>query len=295
MTIAAAATQPPRNAAGVRARGVLDGSWDATGLLLVGVRSGARARGPRLPVYRDGAIALRRAAKRSAAVRMVRGERQERLGGVRAFAAFRHTSVPVARRPSSGTFTATRSPARDFRERAAAGQQRHANAHLHRALDAVEARQRNQDVDRGPCAARTARSTRSRAGDGSLCAMTVSRPISSIVTRRRDASGCGGAASRTSSSRAERDDRQPRSGRVERQHAEVEAALEHLARDLAGRHAAHVDGDAGMHRGEARDERQQRVDGGLVGADRARGRAAGRAARARRLSASATSRSSRVA
>ena len=51
------------------------------------------------------------------------------------------------------------------------------------------------------CAARSnRRSTRSRAGDGSLCATTGSPATSSIVTCRRLASGCDGGTSSTSSS-----------------------------------------------------------------------------------------------
>ena len=54
---------------------------------------------------------------------------------------------------------------------------------------------------------------------------------------------------------------------MKRQRAEVEAALLHLDGNLAREHAPHVDRDVGVPLAEARDERQQRVDGGFVGAD----------------------------
>ena len=66
---------------------------------------------------------------------------------------------------------------------------------------------------------------------------------------------------------ADRDFQQPLFGRVKRERAEVEAALLDFDGDLPRRHAAHVDGDVGIPLAEARDERQQGVHGGLVGAD----------------------------
>ena len=60
---------------------------------------------------------------------------------------------------------------------------------------------------------------------------------------------------------------QPRFRRMERQRAEVEAALLHLDGDLPRRHAADVDRDVREALAEPPDERQQRVHGGLVGAD----------------------------
>ena len=66
---------------------------------------------------------------------------------------------------------------------------------------------------------------------------------------------------------AEHDRAQPRLGRLERQHAEVEAALRDLGADLARRDAAHVDVDQRVRLAEARDQRQHGVHRRLVGAD----------------------------
>ena len=66
---------------------------------------------------------------------------------------------------------------------------------------------------------------------------------------------------------ADRHFEQPFLGGMKRQRAEIEAALLHFDGNLARRHAADVDGDVGIALAEARDERQQRVDRRLVGAD----------------------------
>jgi hypothetical protein len=63
----------------------------------------------------------------------------------------------------------------------------------------------------GACFCSNARSTRSRAGDGSLCAITVSRPNSAIVTWRFPANGCRGCTSITSSSGPSVSEARPRS------------------------------------------------------------------------------------
>ena len=76
-----------------------------------------------------------------------------------------------------------------------------------------------------------------------------------------------GGTSRTSSSLPTGDLEQPLLGRVERQRAEIEAPLLDFDGNLPRGHAADVGGDVGVALAEPRDERQQRVDGGLVGAD----------------------------
>ena len=55
--------------------------------------------------------------------------------------------------------------------------------------------------------------------------------------------------------------------RLERQHAELQAPLRHFDRDLPRRHAPHVHLDVRMAAAESIDERQQRVNGRLIGAD----------------------------
>ena len=102
------------------------------------------------------------------------------------------------------------------------------------------ARCRRGSAARSPCRSGTwcssnSRSTRSRAGDGSLCATTGSAAMSSIVTWRRPASACDGGTSSTSSSLPTGTSSSPSSGRVKRQRAEVEAPLLHLDRDLRAR------------------------------------------------------------
>ena len=93
------------------------------------------------------------------------------------------------------------------------------------------------------CCCSNSRSTRSRAGDGSLCATTGSpadllhRHLPALGERMRRAAPAAPAR------RCRRRPRAARLGRVERQRAEVEAALLHLDGDLARRHAADVDRD----------------------------------------------------
>ena len=60
---------------------------------------------------------------------------------------------------------------------------------------------------------------------------------------------------------------EPRFGRLERQHAEVESALRDLGADLARRNAAHVDVHERMRVAVALNERQDGVHRGFVGAD----------------------------
>ena len=117
------------------------------------------------------------------------------------------------------------------------------------------------------CRCSNSRSTFSRAGDASLWAMTSCSPSSLIVTCLRPASGCPGAISITSSSRAEGDGAETAFRRGERQDAEVQAALQHLDADLPRRHAADVDLDARELPPELLEQRQHDVDRRFVGAD----------------------------
>ena len=72
----------------------------------------------------------------------------------------------------------------------------------------------------------------------------------------------------TSSSPPSAIDRSALSGRLEREDAEVEAAIEHLGADLPRRaRGARPRVTCGCVDAKSLDERQQRVDGGLVGAD----------------------------
>ncbi len=66
---------------------------------------------------------------------------------------------------------------------------------------------------------------------------------------------------------AERDRLQAAIGGLKRQDTEVEAAIEDLGGDLARPHAADLDERLRVRPGEAIEEGQQRVHGGLVGAD----------------------------
>ena len=125
------------------------------------------------------------------------------------------------------------------------------------------------------------RSTRSRAGDGSLCATTGSR--GDVLHRHLPA--LGQRVRRRHQQHelvaADRHLEQALLGRMERQRAEVEAALLHFDGDLTGRHAAHVDRDVGIAlRGSARSAAAA-CGRPLRWRRSARGRAAGRAARAR--------------
>ena len=97
--------------------------------------------------------------------------------------------------------------------------------------------------------------------------MTVSRPNSASVTSFRPASACCGWTSITRSSGPERQRHQAALGRQEGHHAEVQAALRHLDANLPRGDAAHVDLDLRVLVAESADQRQQRVNGALVGAD----------------------------
>ena len=158
---------------------------------------------------------------------------QERLRGVRLLAARRKTSRPDAARSSSGTLTATSWPRAISVSAQRRGSTRDAEAHLHRALDAVEAGQRDLDVDRR-VAALVARAARGRAPATDRCARSPSagRPPRSSTRRRarermlrmREHHELVGAERRSTAA--------PRSAGLERQDAEVEAAVEQLRRDL---------------------------------------------------------------
>ena len=93
-------------------------------------------------------------------------------------------------------------------------------------------------------------------------------PTSSIVTRRLAGERMRRATcSRTSSSPPSEIDWTPLVGRLKRQHAEVEAAVEQLGRHLARRHAPHFDARLRMLARETIDDRQQAVDRRLVRPD----------------------------
>ena len=66
---------------------------------------------------------------------------------------------------------------------------------------------------------------------------------------------------------AEHDRAEPRLGGLERQHAEIEAALRDFGADLARRDAAHVHVHQRVRLPEPGDERQHDVHRGFVGAD----------------------------
>ena len=133
---------------------------------------------------------------------------EERFGGMGLLAATEHQSDLTAG-TQAGNFDRDQLTVGNLAEGAASWQHRDSHAHFDRPLDAVEARQRDLDVDRRVGARR--REARSRAGEGSLCAMTVCCPTSSIVARRRPASGWLGCASMTSSSPPSAMDCRPRS------------------------------------------------------------------------------------
>ena len=66
---------------------------------------------------------------------------------------------------------------------------------------------------------------------------------------------------------AERQRLQPAIGRLERQHAEVQAAVEEVRGDGAGAHTADLDKGLWMGFREAVEVGEQRVNCGFVGAD----------------------------
>jgi hypothetical protein len=156
--------------------------------------------------------------------------------------------------------------ARDLRERAAARQQRDADPHLDRALDAVEAGQRDLDVDRRLPALvgaqhAVARRRRIVVRDHDLASDFLQRhavaPRQRMFRRRQQHHVVA----------AERERLHAAIRRLEREHAEVEAAIEDGVGDLPGRHAPDVDDDVGMSHRESLDVRQQAVHGRFVGAD----------------------------
>ena len=111
------------------------------------------------------------------------------------------------------------------------------------------------------------RSTRSRAGDGSLCATTGSPATSSIDTCRRLASGCEGGTSSTSSSLPTATSSSPLSaGRNVSAPKSRLPCCTSTAICRAGTRRTSM-AMSGHALPEARHQRQQRVHGGLVGAD----------------------------
>ena len=149
---------------------------------------------------------------------------------------------------------------------AAARQQRQPHSHLHRPLDAVEARQRDDDLQ--------------------LDAPLLEEPQHAVARRRRivvrherlgrhllhrhrpaPRERVRGRHEQNELVAADGHLEQPGLDRMKRQRAEVEAPLLHFDRDLSRGHAADVDGDVGILLAKARDERQQGVHGRLVGAD----------------------------
>ncbi len=156
--------------------------------------------------------------------------------------------------------------ARDFGQRAAARQHGDAHAHLDRALDAVEARQRDLNIDRRVAALvgaedAVARRRRIVVRDHRLLADLFDRRPATrgerVLRMRQHHQLVGPSAI----------DCSPRSAGLEREDAEVEIAVEQLGRDRARADAAHLDERMRMRLGEAIEKRQQRVHRGFVGAD----------------------------
>ena len=96
--------------------------------------------------------------------------------------------------------------------------------------------------------------------------MTTCLPTSSIVTRRRSAERMRRRREQDDVVAAEEDGLDAAIRGQEREDAEVDAAIEDGAGDLARRHAPDLDRHLRMQRGEALDVRQQAVHGRLVGA-----------------------------
>ena len=119
----------------------------------------------------------------------------------------------------------------------------------------------------GACRRSYSRSTRSRAGDGSLCAITAWRPTSSSVTRCRAASGCSGWREQHELVAPSGIDCRPCSAGWNVSTPKSRLPVEQFGRNLPRRDAPDVDHRLRVLRVEAFDERQQRVDGGFVGAD----------------------------
>ena len=97
--------------------------------------------------------------------------------------------------------------------------------------------------------------------------MTVSVPTSCIETRLRDGQRMARVGEHHELVVAERHGLQRALGRRERQHAEVDGAVEERRRHVPRRHAAHVDQHLRVGAAEAGDHRQQRVHRRFVGAD----------------------------
>ena len=146
---------------------------------------------------------------------------QERLRRATPLAGLPKRQPHLPRRAQLRHFDGDQVSARDLGQRAAARQQRHADPHLDRALDAVEARQRNLDVDRRAPAlvgAQDALAGRRRfvVRDHDLPADLLDRDPSSVrerMARRREQDDVVAA---------ERDGLDAAIGGLEREHAEVE-------------------------------------------------------------------------
>ena len=137
-------------------------------------------------------------------------------------------AAPDAARRAPGTCTATSWPRAISVDRAAARQQRDAEPHLHRALDAVEARQRDQHVERRVLLLEHAQHALARRRRIVVRDHRSRAPTSSIVTCARVRQRMRRRHEQDELVAARAASTQPALGRLERQHAEVEAALQHF-------------------------------------------------------------------
>ena len=195
----------------------LNGSWDATGQLLENLDRSASV-AARLP-YVSGGLVRRSVFERPALIARRPGTPPPRDCARLSFGSQSHLSRPAERRNLHRDEVA----ARDLGQRAAARQQRDADPHFDRAFDAVEARQRDLDVDRrAPALVRAehalARGRRIVVRDDDLAPDLLERDSSSgrqRMPRRREQDEIVGA---------ERHRLDAAVGRLKRQHAEVEAS-----------------------------------------------------------------------
>ncbi len=145
-------------------------------------------------------------------------------------------------------------------------QERDAEVELHRALDAVEAGQRDHHVERDVVLLEQAQDALARRRRIVVGHHGMSREL-----RHRDVTAprqlVRGRDEQHELVAADRDFEQAFFGRMECQRAEVEAPLLDFDGDLPRRDTADVDRDVGETAAETPDQRQQRVDGGFVGAD----------------------------
>ena len=94
----------------------------------------------------------------------------------------------------------------------------------------------------GACRRSYSRSTRSRAGDGSLCAITVSAPdLLACDTRLRPRQRMAGMRQHHQLVVSQRHRLQRAFRRMKRQHAEVEGAIQQRGGDVPRGHAPHLD------------------------------------------------------